>query len=389
MIPIKSRKRQQKADQDNDKDSDVSSDDGQPHPQSHRRGGAGGKRAGVAAGNKAMMSTAVVRRARPMSPSRLNHILTVMEKKTYKMKSKEELLQDKIESLFVAKRKQMLALRVKASKVEEAIKFTIAGDEYRLRREIELGFDVNLRDALRGRTILHEACAHGHFHIVRMLCRDYKHALDIDRKTYIGQVTAMHLAVEFNFRQIAAMLITSGATMNVQDKHGNTPLHYVKSMTLLKLLLKTDIDVAIRNKAGETALEYYLKTVLEEDHDKNLIDILRSRESSRMLELVREKIKAEEEFREREMTRAAWINQNESHASRIGRNNKINMKPIENLQQLSIKDDDSVSKASNTSKSKNNNDALVNVNHGRSMGEPPLRKVIIDQEFINSKRYKS
>ena len=57
---------------------------------------------------------------------------------------------------------------------------------------VNYGVDVDAVDPLTGRTALHEACKHGHPHILRLLLRDSK-------------------------------------ALNVQDKDGRTPLHWVSA----------------------------------------------------------------------------------------------------------------------------------------------------------------
>lgn len=70
----------------------------------------------------------------------------------------------------------------------------------------------------------------------------------------------MHLAVENGYRQIASTLITYGANMSAQDIYGNTPLHYVKKKSLLRLMMKNGVDPLIRNKKGDLPIEHYLRT---------------------------------------------------------------------------------------------------------------------------------
>ena len=64
-----------------------------------------------------------------------------------------------------------------------------------------------------------------------------------------------------NYRQISVILCQNQTDPNHQDLSGSTPLHYVQSKTILKLLLRYGSDPRIRNHAGQTPREYYMITV--------------------------------------------------------------------------------------------------------------------------------
>jgi hypothetical protein len=50
---------------------------------------------------KQLVATSITRRARPLSPTRLAHILAKMTQSQYKMQNRDQLIQQKIEKLFV------------------------------------------------------------------------------------------------------------------------------------------------------------------------------------------------------------------------------------------------------------------------------------------------
>lgn len=70
----------------------------------------------------------------------------------------------------------------------------------------------------------------------------------------------MHLSVAHNHRQISVILCQHGCNPNHQDTTGSTPLHYVRSKTVLKVLLRSGADPRIRNNRGETPREHYKNT---------------------------------------------------------------------------------------------------------------------------------
>jgi ankyrin repeat protein len=74
-----------------------------------------------------------------------------------------------------------------------------------------------------------------------------------------GNINPLHLSVESNHRQITVILCQHGCDPNHQDITGSSPLHFVKSKTVLKVLLRFGGDPRLRNHAGETPREHYLK----------------------------------------------------------------------------------------------------------------------------------
>jgi hypothetical protein len=225
------------------------------------------------------------------------------------------------------KRAEMLLDRVKQNDtLHEAIKASIEGNLQVLRRELCLGYPINERCLVTGRTVLHEAAASGHLHVVKLLCYDHRATLEVDRTTMMGSCTALHLAVQNNYRPIAALLLTMGADINLQDRSGNTPLHLVSSLAMCKLLLKTTANVLLRNRCGRTALEEYLERTAPIDQIHALVDILKQVEGIQSLSLVHEKMNADEDRRQRELDRLAFVNQDESMPSRFGRANPANFR---------------------------------------------------------------
>jgi ankyrin repeat protein len=60
-----------------------------------------------------------------------------------------------------------------------------------------------------------------------------------------------------NYRQICSILLEHGARTDAIDMQGCTPLHYVKSKTLVKLLIAHKANALVKNKKGQTPRMYY------------------------------------------------------------------------------------------------------------------------------------
>ncbi|KAF4037521.1 Ankyrin repeats (3 copies) [Phytophthora infestans] len=97
-------------------------------------------------------------------------------------------------------------------------------------------FAVNARDPKTGRALLHEACARGDMGIVKLLLM--KTEADLMLRTMLGRCTPLHLAVSNNHRPIVFLLLSHGADALSRDRFGCSPLHYVKSPSVAKLLVQ-------------------------------------------------------------------------------------------------------------------------------------------------------
>ena len=188
-----------------------------------------------------------------------------------------------LEKLFVKKRDDMLAQRLSKTPLSQANRHCILGDEIRLKQDIEFGHSLDARDRVSGRSLLTEAVAAGHFHIVRMLIHDYD--VDVNSMTLLASQSALHLAVYGCKRQIASILITYGADVNIRDKQGRTPLHMVRSMALAKLLFKFDVDVFAKTyDEGLGPSAFYLKYVPQDERLEELYNYLIMKENKKEAE---------------------------------------------------------------------------------------------------------
>jgi ankyrin repeat protein len=130
--------------------------------------------------------------------------------------------------------------------------------------------------------MLTEAVAAGQHHIVRMLIREF--CADVDKPSLLGTSSPLHFAVSGSYRQIASLLITSGCDINARDMFGYTPLHLVKTYSILKLLLKFGADASLRANDGSSPSEYYKAHTNLEHQDYEFISMLTQREESHYLE---------------------------------------------------------------------------------------------------------
>jgi hypothetical protein len=87
-----------------------------------------------------------------------------------------------------------------------------------------------------------------------------------------NNMTALHVAVEFENLEIAKLLLQNKADINAQDKDGKTPLMYAvdgitENFEAVKLFIKSGAKLETRDKEGNTALliasDGYSKEIVE------------------------------------------------------------------------------------------------------------------------------
>ena len=121
-----------------------------------------------------------------------------------------------------------------------------------------------------GETVFHIAAAINNYDLVKYLLD--KNCFTADSLTATGEAesvkmyetkivfnknlhTALHIAAEKGFRDIAELLLEHGADVNLQDGEGNTPLHYAArnfDAEMICFLVKKGADVNARNRANFT-----------------------------------------------------------------------------------------------------------------------------------------
>jgi ankyrin repeat protein len=222
----------------------------------------------------------------------------------------DKRLEEKFARLYLQKREAVLAQRLNGLATSRAMKCAISGDEFKLRQELLKGHEVDEMDRRSGRTLLHESSAGGNLHLVRMLVYDF-HA-QINLHTSLGKATALHIAVDFNYRQIASLLITNGADLNAKDMFGRTPLHMVKSTSLLRLLLKYPVDVAATSSKGLTPMGYYLSVTPIDQRVDEIWQTLGPKEDRKIMENTRAEVRTARMIVDSQNDRWALINDADS-----------------------------------------------------------------------------
>ena len=120
-----------------------------------------------------------------------------------------------------------------------------------------------------GETLLHLAAAKCSNCVVRKLLNK----LTLEKRDR-NQRTAIHYAVKNSNENVLTMLLQNGALVNVQDQHGDTPLHLCISYNQADLLITHGADIEIKNKNGETPLH---KAAMLSDAD--VIEVLIANEA--------------------------------------------------------------------------------------------------------------
>ena len=117
---------------------------------------------------------------------------------------------------------------------------------------------VNCRDADKY-TPLHRASYNGHVQSVRLLL---DHGADPHARSSEGW-QPLHSAVKWAQVETAALLLAAGADVNAQTNAGLTPAHVAsmgRDCRILQLLLfRADVDLSLRNSAGELARDVALR----------------------------------------------------------------------------------------------------------------------------------
>lgn len=116
--------------------------------------------------------------------------------------------------------------------------------------------DINTRNSA-GESLLHAAAGkHGS---AEMAAEVVRRGIDVNLQNRNG-ATALHFAVEFRHKDVAAIILGAGGRFDVEDEHGNQPLWYAvrdphRDLSMIELLLLHGADPNHRNQYGKTPLE--------------------------------------------------------------------------------------------------------------------------------------
>jgi ankyrin repeat protein len=131
---------------------------------------------------------------------------------------------------------------------------------------VEMRADVNIQDK-DGLTVLHMAAMKHQEAVVRLLV-EMRAEVNVQDKD--GR-TALHVAVMEHQEAVVQLLVEMGADVNVQDIDGRTALHLTafqqykeqRDYKMIKqLLMEKDIHIELRDKYGQTALDWDTKSKL-------------------------------------------------------------------------------------------------------------------------------
>ena len=135
-----------------------------------------------------------------------------------------------------------------------AIHFSGEGDyDATIRRLLDAGADLDLRNSLDGYTPLHVAVREGFHGTAEELLR---RGADPNVKDHEGQ-TPLHSASRLLTSHSAETMLQGGADPNIIDDKGNTPLHiaaYADSSEVIDCLLEIRAHLNVRNAEGRTPL---------------------------------------------------------------------------------------------------------------------------------------
>ena len=115
------------------------------------------------------------------------------------------------------------------------------------------GGDVNTKDAL-GRTPLHIATEKGYADVAMFLVEN---GADVNLTDVNGNTPLIFIIHKSGNLEMTERLIAKGATVNVQNRTGETALMYAAwrgHSAIVKLLLENRADVTLKNRQGDTAL---------------------------------------------------------------------------------------------------------------------------------------
>lgn len=119
---------------------------------------------------------------------------------------------------------------------------------------LAMGANINALNC-HGNSALIHATWKGHLEIVQILLDN---GAKVDIAATESKMTALYLASNWNHSDIVYALIKAGASLDLCNKDGNTPLHdamRLKHAKIIKMLLAAGANTTIKNNNGKTTLE--------------------------------------------------------------------------------------------------------------------------------------
>ena len=204
------------------------------------------------------------------------------------------------------------------------------GHEEEVKRILSIGnINVNERNMkINGRTVLHEAASYGHLPLVHMLleCK----CIDVNRQSYLGKETALHLAVSSNHRRVVFALLNHGADPNIKNKYGATPLCYANKKSIACLLCAYGASTTMKDINHRTPLDI----ILARGHDRsgNLLEYLMQTNNDQLKESIQTEIQANRE----QKRKLAMIKQLEEDQEEREKQSVLNNKLMEDYSKWRI-----------------------------------------------------
>jgi ankyrin repeat protein len=117
---------------------------------------------------------------------------------------------------------------------------------------IKHGAKVNTSDLTPLHRAIQRDCS---ISLIQVLLENGATKCNINAQTSLGN-TPLHLAIKASRLDVITELVNRGYNANVQTKDGDTPLHFavIKSLDMVKLLLKMGADPNLKNNNGEIPL---------------------------------------------------------------------------------------------------------------------------------------
>lgn len=177
---------------------------------------------------------------------------------------------------------------LKKEQINKEIVGNIIGEDYYkeiLEKKINRGYDIDGVDN-SGRTTLMWAAIMGYYNIVEMLIN---YGVNLNISDFMGHTALMDVCCrslgEYSKeKEILELLLDNGAETNVQNKYGYTPLMYAVERGKLysvEKLIEYGIDLNIKDKDGDTALDIAYKMIKESE---NVLEGLMRMKIIRLLE---------------------------------------------------------------------------------------------------------
>jgi ankyrin repeat protein len=117
---------------------------------------------------------------------------------------------------------------------------------------------VSSRKIIEGRTPLHLAAANGQKEMAELLIAS---GAKVDIRDNNGN-TILHFAATYNHRNVAEVLVSKGAGINVRGGNGATPLHVAAARgnkEVAEFLVSKGAEINAKNESGFTALSVAIK----------------------------------------------------------------------------------------------------------------------------------